>query len=65
MLAVQSLAIVITDPQKTISTGEKCFSAALGRIDIHPSQIIAAASKAKPLKWIVADHSGWQSGENV
>ncbi|WEX79308.1 hypothetical protein PYH37_006171 (plasmid) [Sinorhizobium numidicum] len=33
MLAVQSLAIVITDPQKTISTGEKCFPAALGVVD--------------------------------
>ncbi|MDX2387957.1 hypothetical protein GHK29_18530 [Sinorhizobium medicae] len=33
MLAVQSLAIVITDPQKTISTREKCFSAALGVVD--------------------------------
>ncbi|MGX1260167.1 hypothetical protein AB7M37_004727 [Sinorhizobium fredii] len=29
------------------------FHETLGRIDIHASQIIVAASKAKPSKWIV------------
>ncbi|MEY9102574.1 DNA-binding transcriptional LysR family regulator [Sinorhizobium fredii] len=36
-----------------LARGELMRLTDLGRIDIHASQIIVAASKAKPSKWIV------------